>query len=200
MEFNGKEFIFFIFVEYLYNIGGWDAINGAYENLPVSTEQILHPERYPDDVPNNPEFPELLPMLGDQWRELDSGVMGEWYTFLILARGRDPNARLDDTEAQIASDGWDGDIYIVYYNEQNETVLVIMHTDWESDNDARQFFDAFRKHSTARFGTPSISDNNRTSWTHAEGVTDIYLDDQFTTWIFAPNEGTAVLVKSAITQ
>jgi hypothetical protein len=188
------------FVEYLYDIGGWDAINAAYSNPPVSTEQILHTERYPLDFPINPDYPDLSPLLGDQWRELDSGVMGEWYTYLILAHGRDPNARLDDTEAQIASDGWGGDIYIVYYNEEQETVLVIMHTDWESDNDARQFFDAFRKHSTARFGTPLTSDNNRVNWNHVEGFTDFFIDDQATTWIFAPDEGTAVLVKSAMTQ
>jgi hypothetical protein len=188
------------FVEYLYNIGGWDAVNAAYSNLPVSTEQILHPERYPDDVPNNPEYPDLLPVLGDQWRELDSGVMGEWYTYLILAHGRDPDGRLDETEAQIASDGWDGDIYIVYYNEDEEAVLVIMHSDWESSNDARQFFDSFRKHSTARFGSPLTSDSNHTSWSHAEGITEIHLEDELTTWIFAPDEGTALLVKSIMTQ
>jgi hypothetical protein len=168
------------FVEYLYNIGGWDAVNAAYSNLPVSTEQILHPERYPDDVPNNPEYPDLLPVLGDQWR--------------------DPDGRLDETEAQIASDGWDGDIYIVYYNEDEEAVLVIMHSDWESSNDARQFFDSFRKHSTARFGSPLTSDSNHTSWSHAEGITEIHLEDELTTWIFAPDEGTALLVKSIMTQ
>lgn len=188
------------FVEYLYNIGGWDAINAAYSNPPVSTEQILHPERYPDDVPKNPDNPDLLPVLGDQWHEIDSGVMGEWYTYLILAHGRDPNARLEDTEAQIASDGWDGDFYIVYYNEDEDAILVIMHTDWESSNDARQFFDAFGKHSTARFGSPMTSDNNRTNWSHAEGITEIHLEDEFTTWILAPDEGTAVLVKSSITR
>jgi hypothetical protein len=188
------------FVEYLYDIGGWDAINAAYSNLPVSTEQILHPERYPNDVPNNPDHPDLSPILGDQWRELDSGVMGEWYTYLILAHGRDPNARLDDTEAQIASDGWEGDIYIVYYNDDEEAVLVIMHTVWESDNDARQFFDAFRQHSTARFGTPLTSDSNQVNWSHVEGFSEIFIEGQSTTWIFAPDEGTSMLVKSAMSQ
>ena len=34
------------FVEALYQRGEWAAVNKAYENLPASTEQILHPEKY----------------------------------------------------------------------------------------------------------------------------------------------------------
>jgi hypothetical protein len=39
---NGLEF-----VQSLYDRGGWDAIDEAYANPPVTTEQILHPDRYP---------------------------------------------------------------------------------------------------------------------------------------------------------
>jgi hypothetical protein len=186
------------FVEYLYNIGGWDAINGAYSNLPVSTEQILHPERYPEDRPINVVIPDLLSLLGDQWQDLDTGVMGEWYTYLILAHGREPNARLDDIEAQIASEGWGGDVYHVFYDAQNDAVVMVMHTSWESENDARQFYDAFRKHSTARFGSPASVETNWLRWKHANGVTDLSIQGQYTTWILAPDEATALLVRSAI--
>jgi len=186
------------FVEYLYNIGGWDAINGAYSNLPVSTEQILHPERYPEDRPIDVVIPDLLSLLGDQWQDLDTGVMGEWYTYLILAHGREPSARLDDIEAQIASEGWGGDVYHVFYDAQNDAVVMVMHTSWESENDARQFYDAFRKHSTARFGSPASVETNWLRWKHANGVTDLSIQGQYTTWILAPDEATALLVRSAI--
>jgi hypothetical protein len=186
------------FVEYLYNIGGWDAINNAYLDLPVSTEQILHPERYPNDRPIEVLLPDLASLLGDQWRELDTGVMGEWYTYLILAHGREPASRLDDIEAQLASEGWGGDAYLVLYNEQDDSVVLVMHSNWESENDARQFFDAFRKHSTARFGSPVSSNDNTATWTHSDGLTDISIQGQFTTWVMAPDEATILLVRSAI--
>ena len=186
------------FVEYLYNLGGWEAVNDAYNNLPLSTEQILHPERYPADRPVEVVMPDFLPTLGESWRELDSGVMGEWYTYLILAHGREPVARLDDIEAQIASEGWGGDYYAVITNEQDGAVILVMHTNWESENDARQFFDAFRKHATARFGNPTGSLSNEISWTHADGVTQIIIDGQWTTWIQAPDEPTALLVQSVV--
>ena len=186
------------FVEYLFNTGGWEAINAAYRDVPVSTEQILHPERYPDDRPVEVLIPDLVEILGEPWQELDTGVMGEWYTYLILAHGRDPNARLDDIEAQIASEGWGGDVYLVLHNEQDGTVLLVMHTSWESENDARQFFDAFSKHSNVRFGNPTISEGDHTIWTSALGVTDLTIQDEYTTWILAPDEATAVLARSAI--
>jgi hypothetical protein len=187
------------FVEYLYNIGGWDAINNAYRDLPVSTEQILHPERYPNDRPAEVEIPDLLSLLGDEWRELDSGVMGEWYTYLILAHGRDPGARLDDIDAQLASEGWGGDAYLVLGNETDDAIVLVMHTNWESENDARQFFDAFHQHSTNRFGSPMSSNANRASWTHPDGMTELSIDGQLTTWTLAPDEATSLLIRSAFT-
>lgn len=188
------------FVEYLYNIGGWDRVNAAYNDLPQSTEQILHPERYPDDRPIAVDTPDFNTVLGDQWRMLDSGVMGEWYTYLILAHGRDPDAQLDEIESQIASEGWGGDYYIVYYNEQDQATILVMHTVWESENDAAQFYDAFRRHATGRFGSPSNIGNNVSSWSDLSGFTRLSMDGLTTTWIFAPDEPTALLVGSALNE
>ena len=49
------------FVCELYSQGGWDAVNGAYEDPPESTAQILFPERYGKDAkPVDPEDPGSL--------------------------------------------------------------------------------------------------------------------------------------------
>jgi hypothetical protein len=176
------------FVEYLHNQGGWEAVNNAYRILPVSTEQILHPERYPSDLPEDIEIPDLTPILGEGWREIDRGVMGEWYTFLILAHGLNSEARLNEIESQAASDGWGGDEYLVYYDEQNGATVLVMHTSWESVNDATQFYNAFQKHSTARFGAPVNLQVDRIGWSHEGGYTELSTQNLFTTWILAPNE------------
>ena len=39
--------------------GGLDAVNEAIESFPTSTEQIIHPERYPNDVPQPVDVPDL---------------------------------------------------------------------------------------------------------------------------------------------
>ena len=186
------------FVEHLLDQGGWGAVNNAYIDLPVSTEQILHPERYPDDRPVNVEIPDLTPAIGEGWRELDRGIMGEWYTFLIFAHGQNPDARLGDSEAQKASDGWGGDVYVIYTNDQNAGVVLVMHTSWESNNDATQFFNAFQKHSTSRFGAPTTVRTNHLGWTHEGGYTEIRMQDNITTWILAPGEDIAQNIWTAI--
>ncbi|MFC7176255.1 Hvo_1808 family surface protein [Halosegnis marinus] len=39
------------FVREVYREGGWEAVNALYRNPVQSTEQLVHPERYPDDAP-----------------------------------------------------------------------------------------------------------------------------------------------------
>ena len=54
----------FTFVRDLLGIGGWDALNDAYENPPLSTEHILHIDRFlARDVPVEVVLPSLT--LGD---------------------------------------------------------------------------------------------------------------------------------------
>ena len=55
--------------------------------------------------------------MGQGWREVSRNQMGEWYTYLVLARGVDANARLNDTTAQSAAAGWGGDEYLVLHND-----------------------------------------------------------------------------------
>ncbi|UCE00309.1 MAG: hypothetical protein JSV42_06175 [Chloroflexota bacterium] len=187
-----------IFVEYIYNRGGWEAVNDVYRNLPVSTEQILHPERYPEDQPVLIEIPDVSSLIGESWEEVDRGVMGEWSTYQILAHGADPEAQLSESESKSASDGWGGDQYIVYYDKQNGAIVFVLHTSWESVNDATQFYNAFQKHSTARFGAPSILQTDRVGWEHDAGYTELSTQDQFTTWVIAQNEQSAQQISSLI--
>src|SRR5699024_4318302 len=41
------------FVDALHSSGGWDAVNAAYDDLPKSTEQVIHPNKYGRDRPTN---------------------------------------------------------------------------------------------------------------------------------------------------
>ncbi|HSD83984.1 MAG TPA: hypothetical protein VLG46_09010, partial [Anaerolineae bacterium] len=73
------------FVEALYKRGNWAAVNRVYEDLPDSTEQILHPEKYvADEQPIEVAVPPLTNTLGADWRLIDDDVLGEWTTYLIL--------------------------------------------------------------------------------------------------------------------
>ncbi len=88
------------FVQGLIEQGDWAAVDAAYLNPPVTTEMILHPEKYPDDKPVTVEMPDLAAVLDGEWIEIDRNVMGEWYTYLILARGRSDQFTMDDESKQ----------------------------------------------------------------------------------------------------
>ena len=185
---QGYEFVNFLFEE-----GGFPAIDAAYLTPPVSTEQILHPDLYPNEIPIAITLPDLLPTLGEGWTLLDQNVMGEWYTYLILARGVDEAARLDDLIAAQAAAGWGGDVYAVYLAPTGDTTLVFT-TAWDTTGDASEFADAFEQYATARFGTPTSD----MIWEGDGTVTLFTLNGDQTLWISAPDLATAQAILAAV--
>jgi len=201
--FMREDFIFpyqsgLTFVETLHNQGGWQAVDQAYGNPPVSTEQILHPERYPDDTPIPVELPDLAATLGDGWREIDRGVMGEWYAYLILAYGLDANAQLEISQAQEAAAGWGGDSYVVYSNEDTNQTVMVLHTVWESSGDANEFSAAFQEYAQTRFGSPASDQTGFSAWEDSTSRTEFRSAGDTTTWILAPDQDIADTVQDQV--
>jgi hypothetical protein len=179
------------FVGYLHDQGGWEVVDQAYENPPVSTEQILHPEKYPNNTPVSVSLPDLSGSLGEGWQEVDHGVMGEWYTYLILAFGLDQQARIGETEAQTAAAGWGGDAYEVYYNERKDETVMVLQTTWDSQKDAAEFSTAFQQYADARFGSSKVSSSGGQTWEIPGTYLQFNIDGQTTTWLQAPDSTTA---------
>ncbi|MGD2159132.1 MAG: hypothetical protein PVG32_19800 [Anaerolineales bacterium] len=201
--FLSEDFIFpyqegFDFVQYLYDRGGWSAVNAAYEDLPLSTEQILHPERYPDDKPVIVTIPDLSEVLNDGWEEVDRDVMGEWYTYLMLSFGKDTNTRLETSDAKLAVDGWEGDSYVVYYNKAEESTVLVLQSLWDSNLEAEQFASAFNTYATSRFGAPVIEEAGSWEWKSTEGYSTFSIKEQFTTWIIAPEKEVTEVVQDLL--
>jgi len=143
----------FTFVQSLFGQGGYATINEAFVSQnPLSTEQILHPDRYPADTPIPVDMPELANALGSGWEETDRNVMGEWYTYLILAQGDNPTSRLVESKASAAAEGWGGDTYVVLENAvSNEAALLVRYT-WDTSADASEAQTAFTQYLALRLG------------------------------------------------
>ena len=191
-SFLGQDLLFpyqygYEFVQNLFTRDGWVAVNQAYQNPPVSTEQILHPERYPEDIPISLELPDLSSLLGDGWELIDQDVIGEWYTYLILGFGLEENARIDRDRAARAADGWEGDAYAIYYLEQNDSAVMVYKALWQSAAEAEDFASAFREYANARFGNP-IREQDSFLWQAVDGIHAFYQENSATTWILAPNQ------------
>lgn len=137
----------------VYKRGGWPLISAAYKDLPQSTEQILHPEKYfAREAPVKVNLPELAPLLGKGWTRLDTDVNGEWSYFQIL----DEFLR-SERESQQAAAGWGGDRFALYENRATGQVLLAQLTVWDTEADAAEFFDAYVKRTGRRY-TDAIAD------------------------------------------
>ena len=106
-------------------------VDEALTTFPVSTEQILHPERWPNDVPQPVDVPDLGPALGAGWRDLDVMTVGEAWLQLMLA------LRLDADDAERAAAGWDGGLYRAWTDGAH--TAVVLRTVWDSTEDAQEF-------------------------------------------------------------
>ncbi len=186
-----------VFVQSLFDEGGWQAINRAFQDPPVSTEQILHPSHYPGDKPIQVNLPELGPALGSGWQKVKEMTLGEWYLYLMLADGRNSQWKLTDSKAQNAAAGWGGDVCEVYTNQQNQTVL-ILRTQWDDANEAKQFATAFQDYAVRRFGSQPQNQTGVLSWNGKDEYSLFELNGDQATWVLAPDQAIGSVIWQAI--
>jgi len=194
----------------LYKRGGWSLVSAAFTKLPLSTEQILHPEKYfsyeqpvkvglpdvtnllnagrkaqtasskqqktsadrdagfnahsttsqgqkskpgtrrsrPRQVPASPATatPDAKPSGPPSWRRIDYDVTGEWGYYLILDQFLKAPA-----DSKRAAAGWAGDRYALYEGPNVGDVFIAQMTVWDTDFDAREFFDTYIKRTELRY-------------------------------------------------
>ncbi len=119
------------FVEALVHRGGVQAIDNAFRDPPVSTEQILHPNRYPSDRPQHVDIPDYGPALGSGWKDLDVEEIGEEWLRSLLG------LRLATSSAEIGAAGWDGGLYRAWSG--GSQVAVVLTAVWDSPAQASEF-------------------------------------------------------------
>lgn len=135
------------FVTFLHDEGGWQSVNDAYANPPVSTEHVLHPERYlSGDQPVSVSLPPLTDTLSNDWHLIYDGTIGELFLRLYLEN------QLGAEQAFVAAEGWGGDFCTVYHNETTGQTLSLFRIDWDTAADFEEFTSAYKVYADARFG------------------------------------------------
>lgn len=130
-----------VFCARLTNDGGWDALNKAYTAPPLSTEQIIHPEKYAS-APDTPTAVDLGKLdAGDSWKERGRNVVGEMQLGILLRRHG----------GKTAAAGWDGDEYAVFEDKDGRLGLV-WFTTWDSVDDAKEFHKGYTRFQTTKLG------------------------------------------------
>ena len=143
----------------VHQYGGWSNVSRAFTKLPQSTEQILHPEKYfVQEAPVKVSLPDLRTSLGRGWRRIESDVNGEWSLYLILDQ-----FLKSSSDSKRAAAGWGGDRYAVYENRRGQVVYVSV-TAWDTEKDAREFFEAYVKRTRLRYPAAQAFANTATGW------------------------------------
>lgn len=176
------------FVQTIYDQGGWQAVDRVYTIPPASTEQILHPEKYPTDAPIKVTLPDLAPTLGADWTKVDSSELGEWYTYLVLADGLNEADRLSTDAARKASAGWGGDLYAIYHNAKTQKSVLVLSTTWDTQKDADEFASAFETYGKNRWGDSVKTGDNHWTWQDSAGQVDFIHSGQKTLWVISPDK------------
>ncbi len=131
----------------------WDYVNKIYSDLPTSTEQILHPEKYygTRDEPKPVDAEPLAAKLGSEWKVVYKNVLGEFSLGLLL------NRHLPEERSKRAAAGWGGDQVLLLQNGEGKNVVLI-DTVWDSADEAEEFYQAMQAWFQQKFPNAVKSD------------------------------------------
>jgi hypothetical protein len=148
------------FLKEILTQGGWEAVAQIYTNLPESTEQILHPEKYLNapDPPTEVDTNFLRENLSEEWEPIVENVLGEFSTYLLLREF------ISDEQALKASEGWDGDKVELWETSGGKTAI-LLSTIWDESSDASEFFEAYSELIAQKYPEAERSDK--------ESLTDV---------------------------
>ena len=121
--------------EFLKAHSGWKDIHLVFENPPVSTQQILHPDLYLNGTkPVAVTLPTWKGVVPDNWKLLEENTMGEFGVGEILKQFRKDNSEDPLTTA------WKGDRYAVFEDAKSKTTPLVFRLVLDSPEDAARFF------------------------------------------------------------
>lgn len=126
-----------LFQNAVFERDGLHAFAQVFEKPPVSTQQILHPDKYFAGVrPTDPQLPD--PHLRG-YKGLVGGSLGEMEHAILLEQyaGKDRAADL--------TPHWRGSSFELLENKKAARVVLLYASDWDSEDSARQYFTAYRE-------------------------------------------------------
>lgn len=121
------------FVSTLYGVGGWEKVNAAYVKPPLTTEQILHPEKYLEG--ESFVLVNSIPLNSSDWSFVKMERLGEHFIRVMLSR------HIPRDDAVKAAEGWHGDNFTYYKKGENR--LFTWKIVWDTERDSVEFFDSF---------------------------------------------------------
>ena len=115
----------------------WKGLNQVLNRKPLSSEQILHPQKYLAGENPQTVFTGFRPNRGEL---VYSGVIGEYYLNILLKNG---------PEITDAAAGWGGDLFSLY--RHGDSRLLLWEAHWDTGADCSRFHADFQKFLEKKF-------------------------------------------------
>jgi hypothetical protein len=149
-------------------VGAWNEIDSMYKSPPVSTEQILHPEKYKAGEKPLAVRAANLPALKG-WKKQYENVLGEMMWAILLREHG-----VSESRAETAAAGWGGDRLVVYAPTADgalDDLVAISLSTWDAEMDALEAFAAADEALATLAGAAAPSEKTATfrSYTDASG-------------------------------
>ncbi len=120
---------------------GWQKVQSLYAQPPVSSEQILHPQKW---LNNERPYRLKWATFSDQpifagWDLLEANAIGELQWRIIFA--------VHDlaSDGIMAAAGWNGDTFAVLEHQTTKELLLLIYTCWDSKTEAEEFYTLYQK-------------------------------------------------------
>jgi len=126
-----------LFQNALYTRDGQYGFAEVFQKPPVSTQQVLHPEKYFAGVkPTNPDLPE--PKLPKGYKSLVGGTLGELDHAVMLEQysGKE--------KAEQLAPHWRGCTFNLLENKRAGRTVLLYAVEWDSEDAARDYLRAYR--------------------------------------------------------
>ena len=125
------------FQEAVYRKLGKKSFDEVFNRPPRSSQQILHPKTYLDDVkPAEPEPPSLDKK---KFRIINDGAVGEIDDSMLLRQF------VGDKEGRLAASHWRGGAFRLYENRHDKYPVLAYASEWTTPEAAREFFTLYQR-------------------------------------------------------
>lgn len=119
---------------------GWEKVQTLYTQPPVSSEQILHPEKWlAKERPHRLSWASFDKPVFKGWEMLEANVVGEIQWRIIFSEHGMADA------GKTAAAGWDGDTFAVLKHRSSGDLLLLIYSSWDSAEDAEEFYAAYQE-------------------------------------------------------
>jgi hypothetical protein len=119
------------FTAAVYDRKKWKGVNRVLTAPPLSSEQVLHPEKY---FKNERPIKVTIIYKPEGYRLVHAGVLGEYYLNILLKQ--------DDQYVDFAA-GWGGDGFALYRDGDN--YFLLWESSWDLEKYGSHFFYVFKK-------------------------------------------------------